>query len=49
MTDKIIFVTDVQGEEHVIIEHSEGAFTSMRKTIYEAMQAEQSTPKVAAE
>jgi hypothetical protein len=42
--DKIIFVTDVLGEEHVIIEHAEGAFTSMRKTTYDVMQAEQSTP-----
>jgi hypothetical protein len=44
--DKITFVTDVLGEEHVIIEHAEGAFTSMRKSTYDAMQAEQSTPSV---
>ena len=29
---------------HVIIEHADGSFTSMFKSTYEAMQAEQSTP-----
>ena len=35
--------------EHAIIEHADGSFTSMTKARYEAQQAEQSTPIVAAE
>jgi hypothetical protein len=31
-------------EEHAIIEHADGSFTSMLKSTYEAQQAEQSTP-----
>jgi hypothetical protein len=30
--------------EHAIIAHADGSFTSMLKSTYEAMQAEQSTP-----
>jgi hypothetical protein len=33
-------------KEHAIIEHADGSFTSMLKSTYEAMQAEQSTPSV---
>jgi hypothetical protein len=33
--------------EHAIIEHADGSFTSMLKSTYEAMQAEQSTPNLA--
>ncbi len=39
----------VQGEdglEHVIIDHGNEQFTSMPKFLYEAQQAEQSTPSV---
>jgi hypothetical protein len=36
-------------ETHAIIEHADGSFTSMLKSTYDAMQAEQSTPIVAAE
>ncbi len=32
--------------EHALIDHSNGEFTSMLKSTYEAMQAEQSTPIV---
>ena len=32
--------------EHAIIDNGDGTFTSMPKTSYEAMQAEQSTPSV---
>ena len=34
--------------EHAIIDRGNGEFTSMLKLTYDAMQAEQSTPKVAA-
>jgi hypothetical protein len=34
---------------HAIIDHGNGAFTSMLKATYDAMQAEQSTPMVADE
>jgi len=36
-----------QVTEHAIIEHANGSFTSMLKSTYEAMQAEQSTPNLA--
>jgi hypothetical protein len=38
----------ISGEitEHAIIEHADGSFTSMLKSTYEAIQAEQSTPIV---
>ena len=32
--------------EHAIIDRGNGEFTSMPKSIYDAMQAEQSTPPV---
>ena len=34
--------------EHALIEHADGSFTSMLKLTYDAMQAEQSTPNLAA-
>jgi hypothetical protein len=40
-TDEII--------EHAIIDRGNGEFTSMLKSTYEAMQAEQSTPMVSDE
>jgi len=35
--------------EHAIIDRGNGEFTSMLKSTYEAMQAEQSTPNLAAD
>jgi len=32
--------------EHALIAHADGSFTSMLKSTYDAMQAEQSTPPV---
>ena len=32
--------------EHAIIDHGDESFTSMPKSTYDAMQAEQSTPNV---
>ena len=32
--------------EHALIENADGSFTSMLKSTYDAMQAEQSTPIV---
>ncbi len=43
---KITFITDLSGNEHAIIDHGNGEFTSMTKAHYDAMQAEQSTPIV---
>jgi hypothetical protein len=43
--DKVIFI-QVEGVEHAIIDRGNGEFTSMLKSTYEAMQAEQSTPSV---
>jgi hypothetical protein len=50
--DKVTFITveDLNGiVEHAIITHADGSFTSMTKTHYEAMQAEQSTPMVSSD
>jgi hypothetical protein len=47
---EIIEQTDaITGEvfQHVIIDRGNGEFTSMLKSTYEAMQAEQSTPNLA--
>jgi hypothetical protein len=43
-----IKVTGMDGieVEHAIIDRGNGEFTSMLKTTYDAMQAEQSTPMV---
>jgi hypothetical protein len=49
MTTKIITLTDVMGQnpyEVIVIENEDGTTTSMLKSTYEAMQAEQSTPSV---
>ena len=45
-----IKVTDSLGEEHehAIIDRGNGEFTSMLKSTYDAMQAEQSTPNLPA-
>ncbi len=47
MTNKVSFI-EVDGETHAIIDRGNDEFTSMLKSTYEAMQAEQSTPMVAA-
>jgi hypothetical protein len=46
--DKVTFVTDEKGLEHVIIDHGNEQFTSMLKSTYDEQQAqaEQSTPNV---
>ena len=41
--------TDGVEVEHAIIDRGNGEFTSMLKSTYDAMQAEQSTPMVADE
>ena len=43
--DKVTEITDpITGEVSVIIDRGNGEFTSMLKSTYDAMQAEQSTP-----
>jgi hypothetical protein len=37
---------DFNGDEHITIDRGNGEFTSMLKSTYDAMQAEQSTPSV---
>jgi hypothetical protein len=44
--DKIQIITDRDGNEQVIIDRGNGEYTSMLKSTYDAMQAEQSTPMV---
>jgi hypothetical protein len=42
MTDKVSFIEVIAGEEsqtHAIIEHTDGSFTSMLKSTYDAQQA----------
>ena len=47
MTIKYIEVETLEGvQEHAIIEHADGSFTSMSKAEYERQQAEQSTPSL---
>ena len=43
--DNVTFI-EIEGVEHAIIDRGNGEFTSMLKTTYDAMQAEQSTPMV---
>jgi hypothetical protein len=42
----IEITTDIYGNEVVLIDHGNGEFTSMLKSTYDAMQAEQSTPNL---
>jgi hypothetical protein len=44
--DNVTFIKNQLGEEHAIIDRGNGEFTSMPKSTYDAMQAEQSTPMV---
>ena len=46
--DNVTFI-EVEGVEHAIIDRGNGEYTSMLKSTYDAQQAEQSTPIVAAE
>lgn len=39
-------ITDMYGIEHIIIDRGNGEFTSMPKSEYDRLQAEQSTPIV---
>jgi hypothetical protein len=50
--DKVTFIDETdpmtgQVTEHAIIDRGDGSFTSMLKSTYDAMQAEQSTPNLA--
>jgi hypothetical protein len=47
--EKITYLTDRNEVKHALIEHADGSFTSMLKSTYDAMQAEQSTPSLADE
>ena len=46
--DNVTFFIDALGVEHALIDHGNEEFTSMAKSTYEAMQAEQSTPNLPA-
>ena len=46
--DNVTFLTDEEGLEHAIIDRGNGEFTSMLKSTYDAIQAEQSTPNLLA-
>jgi len=45
--ENISTVTDQYGIEHIIIDHGNEEYTSMPKSVYDAKQAEQSTPNLA--
>lgn len=38
--DNVTFVTDSKGNEHAVIDHGNGQFTSMLKSIYDEMIAQ---------
>jgi hypothetical protein len=42
--DKVTFIADHNNNEHALIEHSDGSFTSMLKSTYDAMQANSTLP-----
>ena len=44
--ENVTYITDTKGVEHAIIANADGSQTSMLKSTYEAMQAEQSTPNL---
>jgi hypothetical protein len=46
MDNVTFFVDELSGQEHAIIDRGNGEFTSMLKSTYDAMQAEQSTPNL---
>jgi predicted aspartyl protease len=37
--DNVTFITDAQGIEHAIIDHGNDQFTSMPKSIYDELKA----------
>ena len=39
-------ITDMYGNEHILIDRGNGEYTSMLKSTYDEQQAEQSTPMV---
>lgn len=39
--DNLTFVTDVDGNEHIIIDRGNGEYTSMLKSTYDELQARQ--------
>ena len=41
--DNVTFVTDAQGIEHIIIDRGNGEYTSMPKSVYDEMIANQAT------
>ena len=47
--EKVKFIKDHNDVEHAIIDHGNEQFTSMPKAIYDAIQAEQSTPNLTGE
>jgi hypothetical protein len=46
MNNVTFFEDEITGAEYAIIDRGNGEFTSMLKSTYDAMQAEQSTPMV---
>jgi len=37
--ENITYITDIDGVEHAIIEHADGSFTSMLKSTYDDLKA----------
>jgi hypothetical protein len=46
MENVTFLIDELSGVEHAIIDRGNGEYTSMLKSTYDAMQAEQSTPMV---
>jgi hypothetical protein len=44
--ENITQITDSYGIEHIIIDRGNEEYTSMPKSVYDAKQAEQSTPMI---
>jgi hypothetical protein len=44
--DKVTYIKDTDGNEHALIDHGNGEFTSMLKSTYDEQQAEAKAPKV---
>ena len=38
--DKVTYIKDTDGNEHALIDHGNGEFTSMLKSTYDELQAE---------
>jgi hypothetical protein len=47
--DKMTIVLDEFQNEHALVEHEDGSFSSMPKAEYDRRQAEQSTPNLSDE